>query len=333
MKEFFASRSSKRSHFKSVSQVKNPYLKEIRNLRKSIPEWDNFFSEGDEEARGNNWVRLDVLGQPLNDKYAWAIPNKRALNILAEFSPLIEVGCGKGYWASLLREMGVDIVCYDKKKSPQAWTDVRVGGPRVLNESAAEGRTLFLCYPDDSNNLALKCLERYSGDYIIHVGELITTGTLSGQPQAPFGRTTGSEFSVALAESFHCLLVASLPRFPFSKDCITVWKRTVFVPGKSAMLSSSDSEEEEEEVEVSQKRVEKGQGKGQQRASSRKDSDSSSGEGSSNSEDNEGDEEDEEEESEVDGEEEGDSWASIPPEEMLPVDIAAPCLAHLLRRQ
>ena len=322
MKDFFASRQSKRSAHKSLKQVKNPYLKEIRSLRKSIPEWDNFFSEGDDETRGNNWVRLDVLGQPLSEKYAWAIPNSRALNILSEFSPLIEVGCGKGYWASLLQEMGVDIVCYDKKKSRQAFTDVQIGGPKVLSEPVAKDRTLFLCYPDDSTNLALKCLERYSGEYIIHVGELITTGTLSGQPQAPFGRTTGSEFSVALAETFHCLLVAGLPRFPFSKDCISVWKRTVFVPGKSAMLPPSDSEAEEEEEEEEEvpkrKKVDTRKGKGQ----------SSGSEGSSDDEEEDGEEEGEEEE-----EEEGDSWASIPPEEMLPVDIAAPCLAHLLRRR
>lgn len=280
MKEFFVSRAAKYGHHKSATRVKNPYLKEIRSLRKTIPEWDEFFSEEGEEARGNNWVRLDVLGQPLCSKYAWAIPNHRALNILAEFSPLVEVGCGKGYWASLLRQMGADILCFDKKKSSKSWTNVEVGGPKVLREPRTQERTLFLCYPDDSTNLAFQCLENFSGEYIIHVGELITTGTLSGEPQAPFGRTTGSDFHVALTESFHCLLVAGLPRFPYSKDCISVWKRTVFVAGKSAMLQSDSEGEKEEESE----------------------------------------------------EEEGDSWASIPPEEVLPVDVAAPCLAHLLRR-
>jgi len=281
-------------------------------LRKTIPEWDDFFSAENEEARGNNWVRLDVLGQPLCSKYAWAIPNERALNILAEFSPLIEVGCGKGYWAGLLRQMGVDIICYDKKRSSNAWTNVEVGGPKVLRKAIAQERTLFLCYPDDSTNLAMQCLENFSGEYIIHVGELITTGTMSGQPQAPFGRTTGSDFSVALAESFHCLLVAGLPRFPFSKDCITVWKRTVFVPGKSAMLQSDSEEEEKEEVPPQKQK------KGSAKANQDNHSDDSDDEG--------------EDDEEAEEEEQGDSWASIPPEEMLPVDVAAPCLAHLLRR-
>ena len=159
--KLFQAKSSKRGQHKFASSIKNPYLKEIRSLRKTIPEWEeNFFAEDGEEARGNNWVRLDVLGAPLCSKYAWAVPNNRALNILAEFSPLIEIGCGKGYWASLLREMGVDVLCYDKKvNSSKCWTTVEIGGPKILKQAVAHERTLFLCYPDDSQNLAMKCLE------------------------------------------------------------------------------------------------------------------------------------------------------------------------------
>jgi len=216
-----------------------------------MPEWDDFFNTPDLETMGNNWVRLDVLASPMGDKYAWAIPNKRALRILSNFAPLIEVGAGKGYWANQLRNLGVDIVAYDKRVAEDCWTTVEKGGPSVLSTEIASNRSLFLCYPDDTTDLAMKCLKRFTGDYIIHVGELVTTGTLSGSSQAPFGRTTGSEFQVALAESFHCLLETRLPHFPFSKDCITVWKRTEYVQGKSAFLNTQEEEEEEEEEEGS----------------------------------------------------------------------------------
>lgn len=284
---------SKRKFPFSSKKTTNSYLREIFKLRKTIPEWDNFFTEGSEETRGNNWVRLEVLGEPLCEKYAWAIPNQRALNIVANFSPLIEIGAGKGYWANELRQMGVDILCYDKHVDAELnWTTVEKGGPKKLRDAKAQGRTLFLCYPDDSQSLGMKCLSEFSGEYIIHVGELITTGTLSGSSQAPFGRTTGSDFSVALAENFHCLLVASLPRFPFSKDCITVWKRTVYVPGRSVLLGEDDSD-------------------GQEDQSASLEDGNSDGSGSAQDE---------------------DCWAAIPPEERLPVDAAAPCLAHLLKR-
>lgn len=94
----------------------------------------------------------------------------------------------------------------------------------------------------------------FGREYIIHVGELISTGTLSRASQAPFGRTTGSDFSVAFAEQFHCLLVTSLPRFPFSIDCITVWKRTIYVPGRSASLGmETDKQEERSQSTLSRK--------------------------------------------------------------------------------
>lgn len=105
----------------------NSYIRKIIQLKDTIPEWDTFFGdkvdlektdncEKDEAAsvRACNWVRLEVLGEPLCKKYAWAIPDERALQILASFSPLIEIGAGRGYWARLLRDQGVNILAFDK---------------------------------------------------------------------------------------------------------------------------------------------------------------------------------------------------------------------------
>lgn len=255
----------------------NPYLGEVIQLRKTIPHWDDFFCTEADESRNDSYVRLDVLGQPLCRQYAWAIPDDRALRILQEFSPLIEIGAGRGYWASLLKKAGVDIIAFDRKVPKKCFTDVAKGGPSELSKKANKKRTLFLCYPDDTQNMSMKCLEKYDGEYIIHVGELMVTGTVSGHPQAPFGRTTSSEFNVQLAEEFHCLLTARLPRFPFSNDCISVWKRTKWVEGRQ-----HDDEE-----------------------------------------DGEGD-------AEEDSEDNRNYWASIPREERLPLDRAAPLLQHLL---
>lgn len=48
----------------------------------------------DEGVRIPQMIRVEVLGQPLSEKYAWAIPNEAALQVLSHFSPLIEIGCG-----------------------------------------------------------------------------------------------------------------------------------------------------------------------------------------------------------------------------------------------
>src|SRR3954447_23075729 len=45
-----------------------------------------------------------------SDKYAWAVPNEEAIDVLVEHSPLIEVGAGRGYWARLAAEAGADII-------------------------------------------------------------------------------------------------------------------------------------------------------------------------------------------------------------------------------
>jgi len=105
--------------------VGNPYLNEVHKLKNTIPNWDDFFNESANETRMEQWIRLEVLGEPLAKKYAWAIPDDRAIKILSNFSPLVEIGCGKAYWSRLLQENGVDIVPCDKVVMKNAWTMVR----------------------------------------------------------------------------------------------------------------------------------------------------------------------------------------------------------------
>jgi hypothetical protein len=98
------------------------------------------------------------------------------------------------------------------------------------------------------------------GDYIIHVGENISSGTSFGAPQAPFGRTSSADFQVSLAETFHCLLMANLKnRFPYSCDCISVWKRTIFVKGKdhAEEVGGEDDTEFVEPEKLSKTSIEK----------------------------------------------------------------------------
>jgi len=295
------SKSSKKIETWNYSSTTiNPYLRDVLALKETIPEWDDFFNSEKPEERGNNWIRLEILGQPLCEKYSWAIPDQRALNIIAQFQPIIEVGAGNGYWAHLLRKQNVHIRCCDNYVNYSTlWTLVEKSGPMILqqNDIIEKHYTLMLCYPDEASDLSYQCLQYYEGEYIIHIGELAMTGTCSGFPQAPFGRTTNSQFQIELMEHFHCILLAELPRFPFSKDYISVWKRSRVVPGKN---NDNDNEEGS-------------------------DNESSDNEGSS-------DGEEEEDEDEEQGKGTGkDYWVDIPPQERLVWDNAIPSLAHLLQ--
>jgi hypothetical protein len=311
---------------RNIKKVLNPYLKDVKDLKKTIPDWNNFFQIS-EEDRINQWVRLRILGQPLVEKYAWAIPDQRALNIIEEFQPIVELGCGNGYWSSLLKKMNVDIVSIDKfVDESKCYTNVIKGGPKLMKTKSNQNRNLFLCYPDEAELLSLKCLEYFDGEYIIHVGELMQfSGTISSA-QAPWGRTTSSSFQVALHEEFHCLLNAKLPSFPFSKDCISVWKRTNWVAGLE------DDDDDDDEMDSN---------------------DDSNDNSDDNSEDYDGDEtlnsndiyddnnneeydnnneEYDENDCNSDEKENDNLWANIPFNERLPCDIAAPCLLYLLKR-
>jgi hypothetical protein len=208
-----------------ASERWNPYLKFYKETMAQVPAeynrvWNSDLSEEE---------RDQLLGAVDMDKalsYAWAIPDERALRILAHYSPLVEIGGGTGYWARCMSERGADMVCYDSHPPKEgAWAKVLTGGPDVLQKH--KDRTLFLCYPDDfeysEESMAMECLNNYVGDTVVLVGEAF--GQSFCLPE-PWGRSTAPEFQVRLATNFHKVLQASLPCWSTSVDTITVWKRT-----------------------------------------------------------------------------------------------------------
>ena len=242
-------------------------------------------------------------GEKLVTEFAWAAPDARALRILRQFQPLVEIGSGlNAYWGRCLHESGVDIDCFDilEKKKKNKGTkrasregdifEVKKGGPDVLLRDAYKDgkRNLFLCFPDEDvqegqgqvddgsddehapASLALACLNNFSGDYVVHVGELF--GDTVSCEQAPFGRSSGAEFQCSLYKNFHCLLKASLPKWPHEAQTISVWKRSE----TCAIHFLDDDEDEDDAIE------------------------------------------------------DVSSFRYIPKDERLPADVAAPCLKHLL---
>jgi hypothetical protein len=176
----------------------NEYFLAVRELRLASLHYHDLLDEDITGLRGEIWDDITGKSQALCERFAWAVPDARALRVVANFGPLIEIGAGKGYWSRLLRDAGVDILAYDKFLPDRLsmWTEVKKGGAEVLSSAAAVGRNLFLCYPDEAESMAADCLERFTGEYIVHVGETIFTGTAMGAPVAPFGRTSSADFQV-----------------------------------------------------------------------------------------------------------------------------------------
>jgi hypothetical protein len=162
----------------------------------------------------------------LAEQFSWAIPDARALRIIAEFSPVVEIGCGKGYWGKLLKEMGVEYAGYDIK-IPKGAKHISRGGPAMLKRFPKH--TLLLCYPDDyqesDESMALKCLNLHTGEYVVHVGELLGETFVD----SPYGKTSAPEFQEQLAQDYHCILKVPIPTWPGAMDTLSVWKRTARV--------------------------------------------------------------------------------------------------------
>ena len=118
--------------------------------------------------------------------------------------------------------------------------------------------------------MAASCLEHFTGNTIIHVGELY--GDTLSLEQAPFGRSSSSEFQQRLAGEYHCILKMKLDNnWLHVRDTLSVWKRS-----ETCVMAFEDEEDDND-----------------------------------NSDDDM-------------------YYKYIPPEEVLPSDLAAPCVAHLL---
>ncbi len=157
--------------------------------------------------------------------FSWAVPNTRALEVLAAHAPLVECGAGMGYWAALLRARGVDIVAYDsappgrrRRKnlyhgSREPWTHV-VRATSVAAARRHRDRTLVLCWPPyDDDNASYAVLRAYRGDTIVYIGE-------------PDEGATGSvRFRRDLTLNWTLAQAVPLPRWPRLRDTLMVYRR------------------------------------------------------------------------------------------------------------
>ena len=179
-------------------------------------------------------------------RYAWAIPNARALRVIARYAApagLVEVGAGTGYWASELERLGVDVLAYDMRPPQQRNhsngyfrrdTDARTGYPladgrRVIGTTFTTvlrggtpqagkhaDRALLLCWPPYRTKMAATALKHYlkaGGQTVIYVGE------------GNGGCTGDDRFHDLLAQQFEEVETISIPRWNGMFDELFIYRR------------------------------------------------------------------------------------------------------------
>lgn len=175
------------------------------------------------DARGGpgGW-RLDwnvhayAARRKLSQQYAWGIPNQAAIEAIAALGPVVEIGAGTGYWASLLTEFGVDVVAYDAEPGHNHWCKhdcyhpVAVGGP--VDVTRHQDRALLLCWPPMST-MARGTLALYSGRYVAYVGELVG------------GCCADDEFFEMLEREWTEISDVTIPQWPGLHDTLVIHER------------------------------------------------------------------------------------------------------------
>lgn len=184
---------------------------------------------------------------------SWAVPNAAALAALCALGPLLELGAGTGYWATLLHSRGVDIAAFDAADSHEGlgWRFrapiVQDGGPEVLARPEHAARALFLCWPDivgddaagdaDRGSFGADCLARFCGSVVAHVGELgpavVTAQKGWGNPFHPGGSSSSAALQRALAAGWEMEQQIALPCWPPYNDALTIWRRKPSPSGKA----------------------------------------------------------------------------------------------------
>ena len=209
------------------AKLLNPYLELWKAQRKDL---HSRTSEILRALVARDAARLKTLKQARSrytHTYAYAVPTEEAILTIAQFAPIVEIGGGTGYWAWLLRQAHVDVVCYDVRPPTRdsnenafhslstCWTEVRRGDEGALDEHP--DRTLFLCWPPAGDPMAARALRRYQGTVFVYVGEIPSSNGVRA--------CTGDEaFFQLLAERWTPVRTVRLPNWEFCWDRLYVFR-------------------------------------------------------------------------------------------------------------
>ncbi len=229
--------SSMMEQFQEVQAVEEDYKKSFDTYFRLLKRQESKSSlqTAFENIQTKEKEYLKKLGQyqkrhmrPLVDQYSWAIPNEKALAMIARYSPIIELGAGGGYWASLLvgKEYGnVDIVAYDNNSwanhgshGVTRWFNVKYGDEAVLLKEENSKRSLLLCWPS-MDDFAANALKNFSGEYLIYVGEM-PRDTGEFEPSM-----ANQKFFQILDHTFEEVESEVIPNWPGYLDKVYVFKR------------------------------------------------------------------------------------------------------------
>lgn len=154
----------------------------------------------------------------LRKKYSYAIPNSKALKAICLLSPIIEIGAGSGYWASLIHQRKASISAYDVAPSKNPYRFSHTHFP-VLQHSdcvlphTPPSYTLLLCWPPYNSPMAAVALSQFTGTSLVYIGE------------AQGGCTGNDQFHECLAREWRLTQRIPIPQWPGIHDSCFIYRK------------------------------------------------------------------------------------------------------------
>lgn len=215
--------------------MNNPYLEELMKF-KHFQSVEDHRTLTYDYAQINNWDlerfsdEFLILKERdfLRQKYAYAIPNIEAIEVICSHSPIMEIGSGTGYWASLIDQEGGEIIATEIAGKNPYFKDRKEDGyigsfypVKLLDEQAISVPdifTLFICWPpyvseEDPYDMAFEYLNLYRGDVFIYIGE------------SRGGCTGGDDLFELLEQKWHLERTVFIPQYPAIHDFLAVYRR------------------------------------------------------------------------------------------------------------
>jgi len=177
-------------------------------------------------ANRASWSKkaVDVLKrrEALVEEYAWAIPNREAIETIVEHGPIVEVGAGTGYWAWCVDQLGGVVAATDAEPPESTYRRVAAyDARRRVNAMVADelDAALLLVWPPYDDPMAADALEAYPGETVIYVGE------------GRGGCTADDRFHRLLHEDWELTETVDIPTYLGLHDRLEVWRDSDVVPG------------------------------------------------------------------------------------------------------
>jgi hypothetical protein len=161
----------------------NPYWDAVKDHAKKS-EWP--WGQGQLEIERFNMdgpIEIIMDRDEYVGRYAWTVTDPDSVAFVAEHCPerlLVDPMAGTGYWAYVLGQLGIDVVCYDQNppgSGGNGWHSDEVAWVPVDQMACADSvpkhpdRVMLLAWPPFNMPAGYEALAGYQGHKVIYIGE------------------------------------------------------------------------------------------------------------------------------------------------------------------